>query len=535
MFDVVTSDYLVLGSGVAGLIFALKVAPHGHVCILTKKENTESNTNYAQGGIAAVFASDDSFELHIQDTVRAGVGLCHKDAVEVMVWEGPALVRDLMQWGVHFAPIESGVHDSIPDLGQEGGHSRRRIVHARDRTGQRVEHVLVSEVKRHPNAVLIEDHTAIDLIVYDGECWGVWALESPTGRIRAFLAKAVFLATGGAAQVYLHTTNPPIATGDGIVMAYRAGVHIANMEFVQFHPTSLFGFMVNGRAFLISEAVRGEGGVIRNADGEAFLDQFHPQGSLAPRDVVARAIDLELKRTGSQYVFLDLSSIGPERVRTRFPHIYETCLLQGIDISSESIPVVPAAHYFCGGVLTDIDGCTSIPRLYAAGEVSCTGVHGANRLASNSLLEALVFADRAHRKAVSQMKATWGRAFPEVLPLDRGSSPSEVSEKTLSSKREQLRGIMWEDVGIVRSDERLGKAWTHIKQVKQEAEDLFMRGQLTCSSIELRNLATVGDLIVRSALMRQESRGLHYNVDHPERDDRHWQRDTVLTISQQNQ
>jgi L-aspartate oxidase len=534
----VVSDFLVIGSGIAGLFYALKVADYGQVVIITKKEKAESNTNYAQGGIASVFSPDDSYELHIQDTLNAGAGLCKREAVELMVREGPKKVEELIKIGVEFTRTQNG----RLDLGMEGGHSRRRIVHAKDLTGREIERALLEKVANHPNVRIYEHHVAIDLITEHHlvgidkskkldniHCWGVYALDSKTGEVKKFLSKATLLATGGLGQVYLHTTNPLIATGDGVAMAYRAGAKIGNMEFIQFHPTTLYNS--GSPAFLISEAVRGFGGILQTKQGEDFMKKYDPRGSLAPRDIVARAIDAELKKSGDEYVYLDLTHLNPDSVKERFPHIYEKCLEFKIDITKEPIPVVPAAHYSCGGVVTDLWGRTSIVGLYAAGEVAMTGVHGANRLASNSLLEALVFSERAAIDSVKFVKENFFK-FPNIPDwIDTGIFNTEEWVLISHDKRE-IQQLMWDYVGIVRSTLRLERAKRRIELIANEIEEFYKKtkvtAEITAEILELRNLATVALLIVRSALMRKESRGLHFTTDYPERDDKNWLKDTII-------
>ncbi len=530
MHNVRRSDFLVLGSGIAGLTFALKVAGSGSVTIVTKKEDYESSTNYAQGGVACVLSSDDSYELHVRDTLRCGVGLSRREAVEVLAREGPGMVRELIDLGVRFSRDEKA--PSGLALGMEGGHSARRIVHSDDLTGREIETVLLNAALRHPSITLLEDHVAVELIVESSPgrrgkgsrltCWGAHVLDTGTGRTDACVASHTLLATGGCGKVYLYTSNPDIATGDGLAMAYRAGAAVANLEFVQFHPTCLFH--PDAKSFLISEAVRGEGAIVTAKDGSTFLENYHRQGTLAPRDVVARAIDGEMKRRGDQYVLLDMRPIGRDTIPKRFPNIYSKLKSLGLDPVEEPIPVVPAAHYMCGGVVTDLSGRTTVERLYACGEVACTGVHGANRLASNSLPEALVFADRAARYAVDA-----DRGAPAQVPtFEPGHAKKPRESVELKHDWMVLRKLMWDYVGIVRTDERLSVAARRISVMRESIEEHYRRLALESDLNELRNIALVAELIVKCAMARRESRGLHYNLDHPRKDDREWKRDTIL-------
>jgi L-aspartate oxidase len=527
------SDILVIGSGIAGLSLALKAAEYGSVALITKKQRAESNTNYAQGGMAAVIGSTDSFALHVEDTLKTGVGLCHRDAVELVVREGPARVEELMNLGVDFTRTKEGL-----DLGREGGHSQNRIVHVHDRSGAEIERALLHAIAAHPAISVFEHHFAVDLITEhhlgrqaaDAEsihCWGAYALDVRQGKVVPFIARKTVLCSGGLGQVYLHTTNPPIATGDGVAMSYRAGARIANMEFIQFHPTALYNS--GSPAFLISEAIRGFGGVLKTRDGQEFVQRYDPRGSLAPRDIVARAIDAELKRRGEEFVLLDLRHLSPDAVRNNFPHIYETCLTRAkLDITREPIPVVPAAHYACGGVVTDLVGRSSIDNLYACGEVAMTGVHGANRLASNSLLEAVVFSHRASLDIKQTL--TRGDLLPEVPSWDDSGTFDAKEWVLIEHDRREIQEVMWDYVGIVRSDERLDRARTRLRMIHREIEQFYKKTKVVEPLIELRNLATVAMLIVESALLRRESRGLHFTTDYPEKNDERYLRDTVLTI-----
>lgn len=529
------SDFLVVGSGVAGLSFALRAADWGSVLVLTKKERIESNTNYAQGGIAAVFDEDDSYELHIEDTLRAGVGLCKRDAVELIVEEGPDRIRDLERWGVEFTYRDKT--GNTFDLGREGGHSKNRIVHAQDRTGRVMELALLERVRNHPGIRVLDNHVAVELItehhLKDGtgarsgriHCWGVYALDGKTGEVGTYLSKVTLLATGGVGQVYLHTTNPSIATGDGIAMAYRAGAAIANLEFMQFHPTALFH--PDGDSFLISEAVRGFGGILRSRDGEAFMKRYHPQADLAPRDVVARAIDAEMKKRGDVNVCLDITHVDAGLVRERFPQIHEKLMSLGIDMTKNRIPVVPAAHYMCGGVLTDLEGRSNVEGLYATGEVACTGVHGANRLASNSLLEALAFSNRAFESAFLYIRER-KTIVPRVPEWNVEGTFDQEEWVLISHDEYEVRRLMRDYVGIVRSDERLSRAGKRIDLVAEQIEAFYKKTTVTPPLLELRNLSCIASLIIRCALFRKESRGLHYTTDYPERNDAEWQGNTIV-------
>jgi L-aspartate oxidase len=530
----INADFLILGSGIAGLSFAIKAAELGSVAIVTKKEKFESNTNYAQGGIAAVHDRTDSFEDHVRDTLACGDGLCHEDVVRFVVSEGPDRIAELVQWGVAFTRAESG-DTSVYDLGQEGGHSRRRVLHARDLTGREIERALIDKTADRKNIRIHENHIAIDLIMKStqtgwkgmerDQCLGAYVFDIQRKEVHTFRAKFVLLSTGGAGKVYLITTNPDIATGDGIAMAYRAGAQVANLEFMQFHPTCLYH--PDAKSFLISEAVRGEGGILRLKNGTPFMDNYHPMKSLAPRDVVAKAIDRELKMSGNDYVLLDITHKDRDFVRNRFPHIYEQCLKFGIDMTRDPIPVVPAAHYLCGGVLVNAYGETSIERLFACGEVSCTGLHGANRLASNSLLEAVVYANRSFVRIAAEFPLIGDDSTP-IPPWDpRGATESDESI-VVSHNWDEIRMCMWNYVGIVRSDKRLERAARRIAMIHREIDEYYRNFIVTRDLLELRNIATVAALIIHCARMRKESRGLHYNLDHPDKNNAEWLKDTMI-------
>lgn len=534
-------DYLVIGSGIAGLSFALKAAQTGTVAVVTKKDTLETSTNYAQGGIASVMGGDDSFQLHIQDTLNAGDGLCHEDVVEMVVKSGPDRIRELLDLGVAFNFKHS--EERIFDLGREGGHTRNRIVHAHDMTGQAVEKVLVKSAEENTNIEIFENHLVVDLIVEHHSiragraalfrqdlCRGAYVFDSKSGEIHTFVAHAVLLCTGGAGKAYLYTSNPDVATGDGIAIAYRAGARIANLEFVQFHPTCLYH--PQAKNFLISEAVRGEGGRLIDRRGRAFMAEYHPLKDLAFRDVVARAIDTEMKKSGDDCVFLDISHRDPEFVRNRFPGIYQKCLSLGIDITQCPIPVVPAAHYMCGGIVTDSWGQSTIGRLHAIGECACTGLHGANRLASNSLLEAMVYAHQASVHCAGQIQTWRNEELPEIpscSSLQAGNNDSGTSEMVLIAHNwDIMRRIMWNYVGIVRTDKRLSLAQTHMAQIQMEIKEHMPKIPINSDLVELQNLALLAELIIRCAIQRKESRGLHYNLDHPQKDDANWHRDTIV-------
>jgi L-aspartate oxidase len=537
-----TFDILVVGSGIAGLTFALKVADRRKVAVVTKKEKVETSTNYAQGGIASVLSPEDSFDLHIQDTLASGDGLCHPDIVEMVVKNGPGRIKELAEMGVRF---KQGQRDSLPfDLGREGGHSRSRIVHAQDMTGREVERVLVAMAEDHPNITLFENHIAVDLIIEchlfkrglqttrrQERCWGAYVLDIEGNRIITFLAEETLLCTGGAGKVYIYTSNPDVATGDGVAMAYRAGAQIANMEFVQFHPTCLYH--PHAKNFLISEAVRGEGGRLIDKRGQAFMGKYHPMKDLACRDVVARAIDTEIKQSGDDCVYVDITHRDGDFLRQRFPTIHEKCLSWGIDITHDPIPVVPAAHYMCGGIYTDEHGHTSIQHLYALGESACTGLHGANRLASNSLLEALVFAHQTAEHINNRTPTSPEQvSIPRVPSLEMPANANDSEMVLIAYNWDIIRRLMWNYVGIVRTDKRLLLAQNHLAQIQREINEHYPNISLNSDLVELRNLATVGEMIVTCALKRKESRGLHFNLDHPQKDDENWRQDTLLRFEQ---
>ncbi len=523
---IIETDYLVIGSGIAGLYFALHAAEHGRVTIVTKRAPDDANTSWAQGGISAVLAEDgsDSFPQHVADTLVAGDGICHKDIVELCVREAPAHIRALAEvYGTQFGKDATGHFD----LGREGGHTARRVVHAKDATGREVERSLLAAIAARADRItVLDDHMAVDLLSslkYGGPdaVFGAYVWERKTGMVKTIVSRATVLASGGAGKVYLYTTNPDVATGDGIAMAYRAGAQVANLEFMQFHPTCLYH--PAAKNFLISEALRGEGGILKLRDGSTFAERYHEMKSLAPRDVVARAIDNELKRTGDDYVVLDMTHLDPSFVKDRFPMIYGRCLEYGIDITKEPIPVVPAAHYTCGGVVCDEHGRTNVRNLYAIGEVACSGLHGANRLASNSLLEGLVFGKRA----ADDVKGAESVRPPGVAPWTSGAATDSDDAIVVTQNWDEIRRLMWSYVGIVRTDKRLERARRRIELIRDEIREYYWNFKITGDLIELRNLALVAHLVIECARRRKESRGLHYTLDYPTHDPR-WVRDTIV-------
>ncbi len=529
-----TTDFLVIGSGVAGLSFALEASEHGSVIVVSKRDAEESNTKWAQGGIAAVLDATDTFEAHVEDTLIAGVALNHRETVKICVEEGPERIRMLLELGAKFDTAKTAKPEDSAlgklDLHLEGGHSARRIVHAADMTGREVERALLEAVRARPNVLLLEEHMAVDLVTlakFGGPelCAGAYIFNATTGVVETIVARATILASGGAGKVYLYTTNPDVATGDGVAMAYRAGAEIANMEFYQFHPTCLYH--PEARTFLLTEALRGEGARLLRFDGTPFMKDHDPRGDLAPRDIVARAIDYEMKKSGSDHVWLDISHRDEPFLREHFPGVFGQCEKFGFNIAKQWIPVVPAAHFMCGGVATDLEGRTTIPGLWALGEAAHTGLHGANRLASNSLLEGLVFGHRAALALAASGLAKTTDPFPEVPEWDVGKAITSDEAVVISQNWDELRRLMWNYVGIVRSTKRLRRAARRIALLQEEIQEYYWNYVVTRDLLELRNIATIAQLIVECASARHESRGLHYTLDYPLLDEK-LARDTVV-------
>jgi L-aspartate oxidase len=520
-------DFFIVGSGIAGLMSAIHLAPYGRVLVATKKDRADSNTNYAQGGVACVMDAADSVAEHVRDTLQAGAGLCDESVVRRIVAAGPARIRELESYGLRFSMTEDR---SGYDLGREGGHSRRRVLHAGDITGRRIEDALLRRVQRESTVQILERCLLIDLVTTgwlgaagDNRCVGAYVLDRTSREVFAVRAPVTILATGGGGKVYTYTSNPDIATGDGVAIAWRAGARIRNMEFIQFHPTCLYH--PAAKSFLISEAVRGEGARLVDAQGRAFMDRYDARAALAPRDIVARAIDSEMKRTGSPCVYLDIRHQPQEFLKSRFPDIYAMCLRFGFDMARDLLPVVPAAHYFCGGIEAGTDGATSLDGLFACGEAACTGLHGANRLASNSLLEALVCArEMADRIRAGDVPSAGGKI--SIPDWKLGAAAPSDEAVVVEHNWNEVRTCMWDYVGIVRSDKRLARALRRIVNLRSEIREYYLDYFLTSDILELRNIAAVALLIVRSALARKESRGLHYTLDYP--DKRAEAADTVL-------
>jgi len=516
------TDFLVIGSGIAGLTFALKAARYGKVTIITKSAISDSNTKYAQGGIAAVFSEPDNFEKHIRDTLIAGDGICNEEVVRLVVQEAPARIQDLIDLGVPFDKKKDGTYD----LAKEGGHTENRILHAKDKTGEAIEATLIKKVKNDPNIEIFEQYFAIEILTQhhmgievkknypDIKCYGAYVADLVNKKVFTFLSRVTVIATGGLGNVYLTTTNPEVATGDGVAMVYRAKGTIENMEFIQFHPTSLYD-PERKPSFLITEALRGYGAILKNISGEKFMNRYDSRGSLAPRDIVARAIDNELKIWGEDHVWLDCTHLNSDGLKDHFPNVYEHCLLRGIDITKDMIPVVPCAHYSCGGIKVDTNGQSNIDRLYALGEVSSTGLHGANRLASNSLVEAVVYSHRAVMHAKERLKVL---DFEEKVPDWDYKGTTHLEEMVLITQSlKEVQMIMSNYVGIVRSDLRLERAMVRLEILYNETESLYKRSLISKQICELRNLINVGYLIIKHAMNRKESIGLHYSIDYPKK------------------
>ena len=527
-------DFIIIGTGAGGLSAALHASKHGKVCIVTKRAASDSNSSWAQGGIACVKAGDDSVEQHVNDTLIAGGGLCKEDAVRTIVSEGPARIEELLQVGVDFDQREAADGHLEFDLTREGGHTRRRVLHHQDATGKEITDKLLAAVAKEPNIDVLESHFAIDLIttaklgmVSEDRVLGVYVLDEKSGIVKTFRSDRIILATGGCGRVYLYTTNPSVATGDGVAMAWRAGASVANMEFIQFHPTCLYH--PQKRSFLITEAMRGEGARLIGKDGQEFMQRYDKRGSLAPRDVVARAIDSEIKRTGGPCVYMDITHKPADFILSHFPNIHRTCLEVGIDITKDPIPVVPAAHYQCGGVLTDVDGATTIRGLCAVGEVGCTGLHGANRLASNSLLECLVVAKRSTDRLLHKMPMHRTNQQDYHIPDWLTGNAVAVDELVVIYHNwDEIRRLMGDYVSIVRTSKRLQRAAARLRNLKREVQEFYWNFKVTTEVLELRNLVETASLIVDCALRRSESRGLHYTLDYPHPDETRTPSDTVL-------
>lgn len=532
------TDFLIVGSGIAGLSLAIKLSHLGKVTIITKKQKAESNTNYAQGGIATVFGDNDTFDLHINDTLDCGAGLCNVKSVEKIVTEGPQRIKELIEMGVQF----SKDHGKI-SLGKEGGHSRNRILHSKDLTGKEIERALLKKISETSNIKIFEYYFAIDLLTprnckkknkVKNKCYGIYAYNINSNKVEKIVSSYTILCSGGLGQIYQHTTNPAIATGDGYAMGYRAGCTIANMEFIQFHPTALYENKEtqDSQVFLISEAVRGAGAVLKTRDGKEFMQKYDKRKSLAPRDIVARAIDAELKKSGDTNVFLDMRHIDKKEILNHFPNIYKRCLKIGIDVTKQMIPVVPAAHYSCGGIKTDLHGKTNIENLFACGEVTMTGVHGANRLASNSLLEALVFSNAIdeyfEKNFKKEKKEYFSKLYNNILDWNDKGTVNTEEWILISHNKKEIKEIMSDYVGIVRNTIRLKRALRRILMMKEEIREFYKKTKVSVDLLELRNLVTVAALIVESAMKRKESRGLHYMLDYPKKDDKNFLKDTII-------
>ncbi len=528
-------DFLVIGSGIAGLVYALEVSKIGKVAVITKKNLNDCNSDYAQGGIAAVIDDKDSFKFHVRDTYEAGAQLGKKKIIETIVKEGPNAIEYLIEKGTLFTVKNPHLDRSLENLSltKEGGHSQQRVAYAADSTGHEIMQALIQCCHENENIDIFENHIAVDLITQhhipqtEGfipriTCWGAYILDIEQGKIKTFVSKKTMLATGGVAQCYLQSTNPDVATGDGVAMARLAGARVANMEFIQFHPTAFYS--PDGHTFLITEALRGEGAVLRLQDGKTFMDKYHTMGSLAPRDIVARAIDFELKRRDEKFVYLDATQVNHDKLRTHFPYIDKKCKKRGVDFTKDYIPVVPAAHYFCGGILATLDGETDIANLFAAGEVACTGLHGANRLASNSLLEALVVAKRAGNHPSNRETVE----FPNIPEWRDVGCFNENDWVVISHNREVIKHTMQNYVGITRSRRLLKYAQTRLDSIYQEIDNFYHHNNIRKEVVETRNLAVIANLIIKCALQRKESRGLHYVTDYPERNDELYQKDTII-------